>query len=373
MKIDILYSFVIAAIFQGLLLGSFILFSKKYNLKAAKFLGLMLLVVALSQLQYFIEDLENVSWHEFNLIYLPVGFLEVPFLYFFIKFYLYPKGNIKKVEWLLFIPVGFFLVNTIAFKIVSLITNQTWKTNQFLNESSDLTDSYGDYVNILLLFVVLCILFVKIRNYEKRTSLNNNQLIHTEFIWLKVFLTLLLITIVPWLYYSYQYMLDENAFYMPMDLIVSIIIYIMGYIGMHKLNILSERKKIRSRVITSSEPINNIESKNSHILKLEYIISKEKRYLDPNMSLEQLSEELQLSKSHLSRIINTELNMSFSDYVNSFRINEAKKLLLNPEFSKYTLVSIGLESGFNSKTTFNNTFKKFTEQTPSQYRRNSTN
>lgn len=168
-------------------------------------------------------------------------------------------------------------------------------------------------------------------------------------------------------------MLDEKAFYIPMDLIVSIVIYIMGYIGMHKLNILSERKKIRSSAITNSEPIRATESKNNHILKLEHIISNKKRYLDSNMSLEQLSEELQLSKSHLSRIINTELNMSFSDYVNSFRVSEAKKLLQNEAFSKYTLVSIGLESGFNSKTTFNNTFKKFTGQTPSQFRKNIAN
>ncbi|WP_323787033.1 helix-turn-helix transcriptional regulator [Psychroserpens sp.] len=373
MKIDILYSFVIAAIFQGLLLGSFILFSKKYNLKSAKFLGLMLLMVALSQLQYFIEDLENVSWHEFNLIYLPFGFLEIPFLYFFIKFYLYPKSNIKKVEWLLFIPAVFFMVNTIAFKIVSLITNQTWKTNQFLNESSDLTDSYGDYVNILLLLIVLCILFIKIRNYKKRASLINNQQIISEFIWLRVFLILLLITTIPWLYYTYQYMLDENAFYMPMDLIVSIIIYIMGYIGMHKLNILSERKKIRSSKIENYETPNKKTSKNNHISRLEDIVYNNKRYLDSNISLDQLSEELQLSKSHLSRIINAELNTNFSGYINSLRVDEAKKLLLNPEFSKYTLVSIGLESGFNSKTTFNNTFKKFTGQTPSQFRKNTTN
>lgn len=142
----------------------------------------MLLMVALSQLQYFIEELENVSWHEFNLFYLPFGFLEVPFLYLFIKFYLYPNSNIKKIEWLLFIPAIFFLMNTLSFKIVALITNQTWKTNRFLNESSDLTDSYGDFVIILMLLIVLCILFIKIRNYKKRISVSSNPHVHSEFI-----------------------------------------------------------------------------------------------------------------------------------------------------------------------------------------------
>lgn len=373
MKIDILYSFVIAAIFQGVLLGSFILFSKKYKLKAANFLGLTLLCVALSQLLYFIEDLDSFPWHIFNMIYLPFGFLEVPFLYFFIKFYIAPNEKIKKTEWLLYIPAVFFLVNTISYKVVALITNETWKTNQFLNESSDLTDSYGDFISIILLVIIIGILFIRILNYEKQHSIYSKKSIRLEFIWLKIFLILLAIIVIPWLYYTYQYVLDENTFYMPMDLIVSVIIYIMGYIGMHKLNILSERKKIRSLKINNNDIINTEASKNSHIRKLEDLIYNNRRYLDSNISLEQLSEELQLSKSHLSRIINTELNMSFSDYINSFRVDEAKKLLLNPEFSKYTLVSIGLESGFNSKTTFNNTFKKLTGQTPSQFRKNQIN
>jgi AraC-like DNA-binding protein len=147
----------------------------------------------------------------------------------------------------------------------------------------------------------------------------------------------------------------------------------MGYIGMHKLNILSERKKIRLSIIKSSKSSSINKSKNNHIIKLEEIVSNNKRYLDSNISLDQLSEELRLSKSHLSRIINTELKMSFSDYINSLRISETKKLLLNPEFSNYTLVAIGLESGFNSKTTFNTVFKKLTNQTPSQFRKNTNN
>ena len=326
-------------------------------------------MVSLSQLQYLLEDLELVSWHIFNLIYLPFGFLEIPFLYFFIKFYLYPKEKIKKVEWLLFIPAVFFLISTLSYKIIYFITGQTWKTNEFLNKSSDLTDSYGDYIIIIQLAIVLCIQLIRIRNYERLTSLYNNQQIRLEFAWLKILLLCLLLVIIPWIYYTYLYMLDEDVIYMPMDLIVSIIIYIMGYIGMHKLNILSERKKIRLSIIKSSKSSSINKSKNNHIIKLEEIVSNNKRYLDSNISLEQLSEELQLSKSHLSRIINTEIQMSFSDYVNSLRVSEAKKLLLNSEFSNYTLVAIGLESGFNSKTTFNTVFKKYVGKTPSQFKK----
>jgi AraC-like DNA-binding protein len=91
-------------------------------------------------------------------------------------------------------------------------------------------------------------------------------------------------------------------------------------------------------------------------------------FLDSMLTLDKLAEEMKLSKSHLSRIINSELGIGFRDYLNSLRLEEAKLHLLNPEFASYTLVAIGLEAGFNSKTTFNTVFKKITTMTPSEYR-----
>ncbi|UPT72306.1 MAG: helix-turn-helix domain-containing protein [Flavobacterium sp. JAD_PAG50586_2] len=69
--------------------------------------------------------------------------------------------------------------------------------------------------------------------------------------------------------------------------------------------------------------------------------------------------------------MNTELKTSFPDYINQLRIKEAQYYLKHPDFSNYTLVAIGLEAGFASKTTFNNTFKKVTGMTPSEYKNSS--
>ena len=63
------------------------------------------------------------------------------------------------------------------------------------------------------------------------------------------------------------------------------------------------------------------------------------------------------------------MNTSFPDYLNSFRIEEAKSYLKNPEFSKYTIVSIGLEAGFNSKSSFYSVFKKTTGETPAAFKK----
>lgn len=68
-------------------------------------------------------------------------------------------------------------------------------------------------------------------------------------------------------------------------------------------------------------------------------------------------------------MINAELHTSYTDYINALRVEQAKLTIQNPESEKYTLIAIGLESGFNSKSAFNNAFKKFTGITPSEFKK----
>lgn len=86
------------------------------------------------------------------------------------------------------------------------------------------------------------------------------------------------------------------------------------------------------------------------------------------LSLESLAKELNMSKGHLSFLINTYSKLNFSDYINSFRVAQVKNWILDHDFVNYTIESIGLESGFNSKSTFYSAFKKFTGLTPSQFK-----
>ena len=98
-----------------------------------------------------------------------------------------------------------------------------------------------------------------------------------------------------------------------------------------------------------------------------YVFTKQK-FLDPYLSLDSLSKELEMSTSNLSKIMNSFAGSNFSDYINKYRIEQAKKLLYDSDFSRYTIVAIGLECGFNSKSTFYAAFKKFTNKTPNAFR-----
>jgi AraC-like DNA-binding protein len=101
---------------------------------------------------------------------------------------------------------------------------------------------------------------------------------------------------------------------------------------------------------------------------IQSFVMDHKKFTDPYLSLESLADELNMSKGHLSFLVNTYSGQNFSDYINAFRVDQVKKWILDHDFVNYTIESIGLESGFNSKSTFYSAFKKFTDLTPSQFR-----
>ncbi|UCH94195.1 MAG: helix-turn-helix domain-containing protein [Candidatus Aminicenantes bacterium] len=103
--------------------------------------------------------------------------------------------------------------------------------------------------------------------------------------------------------------------------------------------------------------------------QLTRLMEKEKAFLDPDLSLKKLSQQLHVHYNHLSRIINEHMGKTFNDYINSFRIEEAKAKLADPAEDQKTILEIAYDTGFYSKSVFNTAFKKFTGMTPSQFRR----
>jgi AraC-like DNA-binding protein len=101
--------------------------------------------------------------------------------------------------------------------------------------------------------------------------------------------------------------------------------------------------------------------------ELNSLMQREKRYTDPELTLVQLSKELNIHANSLSQVINSVEQKNFYDYVNAQRIEEFKKIVSSPENQKFTLLSLAFECGFNSKTSFNRNFKKHIGISPSEY------
>lgn len=106
---------------------------------------------------------------------------------------------------------------------------------------------------------------------------------------------------------------------------------------------------------------------NEYFKKLEDLMRFKKMYRNPCLCLSSVAEALGISACYLSSMVNSLLNKSFIDFVNEYRIADIKRNLSSENFAHYTIVSVGLEAGFNSKSAFYSAFKKSTGITPSQY------
>ena len=95
-------------------------------------------------------------------------------------------------------------------------------------------------------------------------------------------------------------------------------------------------------------------------------MDSKKPFLDNSLTVKDLSDQLNMSEKHLSFLINKVLGKHFYDYINHYRIEEAKVLLKDKDLH---IQEIMYKVGFNSKSSFNTAFKKKTQKTPSQFRK----
>ncbi len=98
-------------------------------------------------------------------------------------------------------------------------------------------------------------------------------------------------------------------------------------------------------------------------------MDEEKPYKNPLLGRIDLAKRLNISEGYLSQVVNQELGKSVIQFVNEYRVKTAKELLDNPEFNKYSVEAIGMESGFKSKSNFYSTFKTHSGVSPGAYRK----
>ncbi|THU31543.1 AraC family transcriptional regulator [Niastella caeni] len=104
------------------------------------------------------------------------------------------------------------------------------------------------------------------------------------------------------------------------------------------------------------------------VKKIIALMEEEKLYQEAELTLQQVANKLQVPAYQVSQALNEGMMKSFYDVVNNYRVEDAKRLLLDEKSRNHTILSIGFEAGFNSKTTFNTVFKKFTGLTPTEFR-----
>ncbi|MCO7223676.1 AraC family transcriptional regulator [Pleionea sp. CnH1-48] len=103
--------------------------------------------------------------------------------------------------------------------------------------------------------------------------------------------------------------------------------------------------------------------------QVQRITQEQELFLNNELSLSELAQLVKVSPHHLSQALNENLNKNFYEFINELRIQHCQNLLKHPDNKRRNLTDIALECGFNNKTSFNNAFKKHTNMTPSQFRK----
>jgi AraC-like DNA-binding protein len=106
-----------------------------------------------------------------------------------------------------------------------------------------------------------------------------------------------------------------------------------------------------------------------YLSELLSFMVQEKPYLDPSITIFTLSEKTSIPQRSLSDVINNSLNQNFYDFINSYRVKESQRLLLENKKESKTILEILYQSGFGTKSSFNQAFKKHTGKTPTQFKK----
>lgn len=192
--------------------------------------------------------------------------------------------------------------------------------------------------------------------------------------WLSLFWGLVTLLSMLWMVYAiidhylFNYNLSYTDYY-PLDTLVVMMLYIIG-IGIFSRSQIYQPKasKLVKPIRKTYRAINSDEIAQK-INRLQQLMDEDHIYLNPNLSLETLAQQINTHPKTLSFILNEEIGKNFNDYINDFRVNEVKKRLVDPSHSHFTLLAIAYDCGFQSKSTFNTVFKKSVGITPSAYRK----
>jgi AraC-like DNA-binding protein len=221
----------------------------------------------------------------------------------------------------------------------------------------------------MLTYTILTL--VLLRKYNKITTNNFPSGESINLKWLRnltigfgLFIILDLFHFLELYKYGYEHIVELDTLIL---LFSAVFIYSLGYMALRQPEVYAgligkkNGPKYERSTLTPQQA-------DAYIKDLIRLMKIEKPYIDSEINLQKLARRLSISAHHLSQIINDRLNQNFYDFVNEYRVREAKERLSQPENNHYTILSIALDVGFNNKASFNTAFKKHTGMTPSQVR-----
>jgi AraC-like DNA-binding protein len=365
---DLVTVIILIGIGQGFFVSVLLLTLNRGNKTANRLLGILMFMFSLSISGFVFVRTDSYKDFPF-LIGLPstVIFLFGPLFYFYVKELTSYRFNFRKRDILHFIP----FVALILYRLPFYLESSQEKLNSL--ETSGTLDENLVILILQIIHLFIYLFFVKkvLNDYEVKIKSTMSSLEKINLRWISGGMNSFLIIFGIMIIFILLFISGINVYSIyttVIPLMVSIVILAIGYFGLTQPIIIppeienSKPKKYEKSSLTS-------ENSEKYLNKLLNIMEAEKPFLNNDLTLQKLSEMLSISQHHLSQIINEQLNQNFFDFINSYRIEEAKTLLLDKRGELLTILAIAEEVGFNSKSAFNIAFKKYTSMTPTQFKK----
>ncbi|MBA6316805.1 helix-turn-helix domain-containing protein [Cellulophaga baltica] len=354
---------IITLIFGALFLLFILLIANplKVNKKANFWFGIFSLLFS----TFWLEEVLNLAKLDFPLdsyFYILIRFLQflTPLVFYYSTVYFTnPDYRFGKRDLL-------YLISPIIL-LVGLIIQQQLPTDKI----------FFSVLNILIILQAIYFIvyaYLKIRLHKKRIRLFSSNTVEINLKWLEYIIYALLALSLFIAGYNLIFIGDNlNLF---ANVIMLAIVFFIAYNALKQQEIFTLNEIERNQIITIKEQTNTERQKilaDNELatlkIKLTEVMENDKPFLDTNLSLVNLSNLMHLTPHQLSYLINIGFNENFFLFVNKYRVERVKELLINKENDHLSILGIAFESGFSSKTAFNTTFKKFTQQTPSEYKK----
>lgn len=365
------------AIFEGMILGLVILRSSLFNSNSNKYLAYLLFALSFVLLNYvfeiegtfttypFLRFIDDIEW----VFLLPV------FMFLFIINRIDDTVKNRQKHYLYYIPFVYSSIVSITYDLSNVA------------ELYKIPDSSIFLLNIFrliqLLFAVVLIPFLPLYSYFMIRHLKDPQ----EKKWVIILLTIIYLLLFVWLttYMTGVFWgLDISSTMSVLALCATFVMHWTAYIGIYKYKLAKNKVAIYNflnnepaisltnlQIVESNTPQEykeSITADNLYFQKLELLCKDQHIYTDSTLNREKVAEKLGISAGYVSQIVNTITGDNFAHYINNYRVEAVKEMISNPEYENYNLLTMGLEAGFTSKTTFYNSFKKVTGQTPNEYK-----
>lgn len=233
-------------------------------------------------------------------------------------------------------------------------------------------DALGRFIRLFYAFACLLIIF----RYTNLLKQSYGALQHTTLIWLRIIVTSML-ALFGW----EAFLLALKLYYLHMDHFDLDLLQILGTKGYHlgfivfNLLIFLQFSIFRNVDLVEDleleeQPANSGENINPELVEqIEKVMQETRIYCNASLTMDDLSRAVNIPPRKLSQIIKAKYQKNFYEFVNGYRVEEAKKMLKSPEYRYRTIMEVYLDAGFNSKSVFNEFFKSAEKMTPSEYKK----